>query len=184
MAIEIEVKARIKDKAALLQKLSGLGCVLSEAKTQDDMVYVEKTGTLEEFLSNKVFLRIRVQNGSKVILTAKKPKNKTDGNLIKREHEVVVDSADEARGILSLMGYQETVRTIKSRQSAHYGEYEICLDDIEGLGSFIEVEAMGDDANAEKTQEKLWEFLSSLGVSPEDKVNKGYDILMLEKAQK
>lgn len=180
--MEIEVKARLKDKEAVMAKLTELGCAFSDTKRQDDMVWVEKTGALDDFLSNKVFLRIRIQNDGKVIMTAKKPKALAgDSSLVKREHEVVVDSVEEARGILDMLGFKEAVRVVKTRQKANHNGYEICLDDIEGLGSFIELEKLAEEHDAERIQKEMTEFLLSLGVAPEDKVMKGYDILMLEK---
>ena len=180
--MEIEVKARLADREAVMAKLVALGCAFSEPKTQDDMVWTEKSGSLEEFLSSPVFMRIRVQNGTKVILTAKKPKQLTGaGSLVKREHEVVVDSAEEARSILEMLGLKEVVRVVKKRQTCGYDGYEICIDEIEGLGSFIELEKMGKKEDAEHIQGEMFEFLASLGVSTEDHVYKGYDILMLEK---
>jgi adenylate cyclase class IV len=70
--MEIEVKVKLRDRAATIEKLSALGCKFSDVKTQDDMVWVQKTGSLDDFLSNTVFLRIRIQNGEKIILTATK----------------------------------------------------------------------------------------------------------------
>jgi adenylate cyclase class 2 len=181
--MEIEIKARIDDKDAMMQKLVELGCVFSEPKTQDDMVWVEKVGSMDEWFSNSVFMRIRVQNGDKVILTAKIPKNIAgEGNLVKREHEVVVDSAEEARNILGMLGLKEGVRTIKMRRTADYNGYEICLDDVEGLGTFIEVEKIGADEDADQILAEMDKFLVTLGVPIENKVTKGYDILMLEKS--
>jgi adenylate cyclase class 2 len=179
--MEIEVKAKLKDSGAVFEKLSALGCQFSDVKTQDDMVWVSKTGSLEDFLSNSVFLRIRIQNGEKVILTAKSPKAKSgDASLVKREHEVVVSSADEARNILSMLGLQEAVRVVKKRQTANYDGYEICMDDVENLGSFIELEKMAEEKDASQIQKQMIEFLLTLGILPEDQVKKGYDILMLE----
>jgi adenylate cyclase class 2 len=180
--MEIEVKAKLKNKATVIEKLSALGCQFSNIKTQDDMVWVEKTGSLEDFLSNKVFLRIRIQNGEKVIMTAKSPKAK-EGNesLVKREHEVIVSSADEARNILSMLGLQEAVRVVKKRQTAKYRGYEICIDEIENLGSFVELEKIAETGDAAQIQKRMFEFLETLGILPEDQVKKGYDILMLER---
>jgi adenylate cyclase, class 2 len=180
--MEIEVKAKLKDRVVVIEKLAALGCRFSDIKTQDDMVWVEKTGSLDDFLSNKVFLRIRIQNGEKVIITAKSPKAK-QGNesLVKREHEVVVNSADEARNILSMLGLQEAVRIVKKRQTAKYEGYEICMDEIENLGSFIELEKMAEEKDAAQIQEQMLEFLGTLGILPEDQVKRGYDILMLER---
>jgi adenylate cyclase class 2 len=179
--MEIEIKAKLKDSAGVMAKLSAGGCVFSEVKIQDDMVWVQKTGSLEDFLSNSVFLRIRIQDGAKVIMTAKSPKAK-QGNesLIKKEHEVVVDSADEARNILSMVGLHEAVRVIKKRRTTHYEGYEICIDEVEGLGTFIELEKIAEEKDAERIQKEMLAFLDTLGISPEDRVNKGYDILMLE----
>ena len=180
--MEIEVKARLKDKEGVMAKLISLGCEFSPVKTQDDMVWTEKTGTLDEFLSNRVFLRIRIQNGEKVIMTAKKPKELSgDGALVKREHEVVVDSAEEARDILDMLGLKEAVRVVKKRQTCAYKEFEICVDEIENLGSFIEMEKIAEKEEAESIQKEMFAFLLSLGISSEDQVKKGYDILMLEK---
>ena len=178
---EIEVKAQLKDKKGVMEKLTALGCTFSDPKTQDDTVWVEQMGTMETFLSNKVFLRVRIQNGEKIILTAKKSKEKTgNGSLVKREHEVLVDSAQEAEGILEMLGLCRAVRTVKKRQTAHYKEYEICIDEIEHLGAFIEIERIGEKEEAENIQKEMIEFLISLGVREEDRVQKGYDILMLE----
>lgn len=180
--MEIEVKAHLKNAETVKAKLTALGCEFSDPKTQDDMVWVENVGSLNTFLSNDAFLRIRVQDGKKIILTAKKPKEKSgDGSLVKREHEVVVDSVDEARGILEMMGLKEAVRVIKTRRTAHYRDFEICIDDVDDLGSFIELEKIGSEEEAEKIQEEMVRFLETLGVSANSRVMKGYDILMLER---
>jgi adenylate cyclase class 2 len=182
--MEIEIKAKLVDKDAVMAKLQALGCEFSPVKTQDDMVWVENMGDMATFLANKVFLRIRIQNGEKVIMTAKQSKTNLEGgaeNLVKREHEVVVDSAEEARGILAMLGLKEAVRAVKKRQTAEHNGYEICIDDVEGLGAFIELEKIADEKDAAQIQKEMSDFLQSLGVSPEDQVHKGYDILMLEK---
>lgn len=180
--MEIEVKARLRNKEEVIEKLKELGCVFSAPKIQDDMVWVEKTGTLEEFLSNKVFLRIRVQNGTKIILTAKKSKTATgDGSLVKREHEVVIDNLEEMRGILEMLGLKEAVRVVKTRLKTSLNGFEICLDDIQDLGSFIELERMGTAEEAEQIQKEMYAFFAEIDVTPDDYIRKGYDILKLEK---
>ncbi|HVX90731.1 MAG TPA: class IV adenylate cyclase [Candidatus Paceibacterota bacterium] len=176
--MEIEVKARLKNVAETLAKLEALGCVFSDPKTQDDLMFVEKPGGVEEIISNDVFARIRIENGSKVVLTIKKPISKVADVLVKHEHEVVVDSAEEARGMLELLGLKESVRVVKTRRTGHYGAYEICIDDVADLGSFIEVEIMGEQEDAQELQNKMWEFLASLGIAPHDQVTRGYDLLM------
>ncbi len=181
MRTEIEVKAHITDRDEVLKKLVALGCVFAHPIQQDDMVYTKEIGTLETFLSNDVFLRIRIQNDGRVIVTAKQSVKKTAESLVKIEHEIIVSSAEEARAILEMMGYQQAVRVKKVRRTAHLNEYEICLDDIEGLGSFIELERIGESEDADTIQKDMFTFLMSFGILPDAQVKKGYDILMIEK---
>ena len=82
-----------------------------------------------------------------------------------------------------MLGLTEVVRVVKKRRTTKYKEYEICVDEIENLGAFIEVERISGEEDAERIQQEMTDFLLSLGVSPEDKVSKGYDILMLEKQE-
>ena len=56
----------------------------------------------------------------------------------------------------------------------------ICLDKVEGLGEFIEVEKITEQDDSIQTQKKLFDFLKSLGISEEDQVFKGYDTLIEE----
>lgn len=180
--MEIEVKARLVNRATVLQKLTELGCKFSEPAKQDDTVWVAKVETLDEFLSNDFFVRVRIQNDSKVFLTVKKPKAKIGHeSLIKHEYEVVVDSAEEVTGMLGLMNLKPAVQIIKKRIKAKYKDYEICIDEIDNLGTFIEIEKIGESSTARQVQGEMMDFLITLGVSGEAVVKKGYDILMIEK---
>lgn len=182
--LEIETKARVRDREVLLEKLGSLGCVLSEPKTQDDTVYVRSIGDVATYLGNDIFMRIRIQDGARVILTAKRPITRSADQLVKHEYEVVTDSLDATKGMLELMGFFPAVRTHKVRRTGHAGRYEVCIDEIEGLGLFIELEEMGEEIDAPRIQSEMGEFLASLGVQPEDRVTRGYDVLMLESTKR
>jgi adenylate cyclase class 2 len=84
--------------------------------------------------------------------------------------------------IVLLMGYYEFNTVSKVRRKCRYKNYEICLDEVEELGNFIEVEKMSDEPS-EVVQEELFTFLESLGISREDRATKGYDILLYQKQQ-
>ena len=175
---EIEIKAVLKDREEIMRKLESLGCTLSDPIRQDDVIYVEHTGPLETFLSNRAFLRIRVNNGNETIFTAKQKR----GALVAIEHEVVVDSKGELEQMLGMMGYQKALEIHKTRLVTEYQGCEICIDEVEGLGTFIEMEKLSKDGDAETIQEELFKFFETLGISRADRVTKGYDILLLEKA--
>ena len=176
---EIEIKARLRDKDSTMNRLKALGCIFSEPVRQEDIVYAEKIDSLDAFLSNKVWLRIRVNNGADIIFTAKGERTTP---LVATEHEVKVNSKEETQMMLSLMGYREAVRINKIRITTEYNGCEICFDEVEQLGAFIDMEKLTENGDDIKIQEELFQFFISLGINREDRVSKGYDILMLEKA--
>lgn len=177
---EIKVKARIKDKEKILLNLEEQGCVFSDSIKQVDTVYVKITGNVEDYLKNDHFVRIREKSDGRYIFTVKRPKA-LGKNLVKTEHESEIKDAKELEQALFLMGYKLSNRVIKVRRTGKCGDYEICLDEVEGLGSFIEIEKMAqEETEHEIVLKELQSFLSLLGVSGEDEVKKGYDILILE----
>ncbi len=183
MKKEVEVKAKLSEGTDVVEALRKLGCELSSPKTQDDTVYVRQTGSVSEYLSNAEFLRLRVENDGTTLFTLKyHPGRADDPTSAPIECESKVDSREQIAHMLQLMGFSEAVRIRKSRMKTKHGAWEICVDEVEGLGSFIELEEMADrDADIPGIQEKMREFLASLGVSQEDIGLARYDVLLLER---
>ena len=178
MRKEIEVKARIGDADAVAQKLIGLGCKFAEPVEQLDTIFVDDNyGVFDESQLGKNVLRIR-ESGGKFLFTIKQPQSNEMDAI---EHETIIADPVEFRKALELMGYHEAVQVKKVRQKTSYNNWEVNLDEIEGLGSFIEVESITDESDAEKVQNELFSFLQTLGVKPEDRTNHGYDTLIYKK---
>ncbi len=174
---EVEIKAHVADLSAIKKQLVELGCNFSDPLRQEDRVYLQKGLELADTGVGLVALRIRNSNGTH-ILTLKQQQG--DG-LDKLEHEVTIDDPQEAHAMLLVMGYHEVSHTIKIRIKAQLRDMEICLDDVQGLGSFIEIEKMTEESEGEKVQNELFAFAQSLGVHEEDRVYKGYDLLLADK---
>jgi len=172
---EIEVKARLINKTELFIKAIDLGIAFEEPHEQDDITY-ETTLSKDDPAWN--IFRIRKQ-GDKTILTMKyKASSRSRDN---HERETTIDNAKEVADMLERVGYVQGVRIKKTRQTAKYNDFEICVDEIDQLGSFIEVEKLADDdANVDEIQDDLWSLLRKLGVNSEDRVHEGYDTLMHE----
>ena len=180
---EVEVKAHIRNEGELLEKLKGLGGVLGESVRQEDTVYVKEVGSLDIFLSNDHFLRIR-KTPENVIFTLKyhPGRNTTAIDAMPIEHEVTVDKKEELEKMLRLLGFVPAVTIIKTRRTAHVGEYEVCIDEVEGLGSFIEVEKLLEhEEDTEPTLSEMRDLLATLGVATEDIGVKRYDVQVLER---
>lgn len=181
---EIEIKAKVADREGILSQLTSLGCELSEPVTQEDVVFAQKVGSMEEFLTNSVFLRIR--EGTKgIVFTLKyNPDRQGAPDAMPVEHEITVDPRAELEAMLSFLDFKPMVTVRKTRRSGNFKNWEICIDEVEELGTFIEVEQMAEhDEEIEPIRDSIMEFLRSLGITEGDLLAKRYDIQMIEKQQ-
>ena len=172
---EIEVKARLKNIPDLLVKAKQLGIIFDPPISQYDSIY---ESTIPKSDPSWNIFRIRKQ-GEKTILTMKyKASTRPRDN---HERETIVDNADEVAAMLNRVGYTLSVKINKNRRIAKYKDMEICIDEVDGLGSFIEIEKLAsDDADVDEIQNYLWILLVKLGITPKDRVYKGYNTLMHE----
>ena len=84
--------------------------------------------------------------------------------------------------ILKNVGIKKIIAVDKKRSTYVYKkEIEIALDEVKGLGYFIEVESLRNRGGVEKTYKKLEEFLHSLGVNKIEIVPGGYAAEMMRK---
>ena len=177
---EIEIKARVSDKNALLKVLDEAGVRLSKPLSQRDIVWLEKGAVPTNYVGRNA-LRIRIENGTKALFTLKR----TLATMDKIEHESVIDNADEMRAAIEMLdGFELFNDLTKVRQKAQIGDIEICVDEVKRLGTFVELEKMAaDDADSEMVRDELWAILERYGIKRADEVTKGYDILMHEKEE-
>lgn len=190
---EIEVKAYINDKPTLLEKLNALGIQLSPPVTQYDRIFLP-VGASQPTKPGESALRIREQNNT-YLFTVKQTQS-NDLDCIEKEVEVSDKQANMLLESFPLIGFTEVPSVRKTRQKAKYHphssrlrgtrEYEICIDTVDDLGEFIEVEKMIADpdvigASGEKIQEELFQFLETLGISRSDRALHGYDVLLNQK---
>jgi adenylate cyclase class 2 len=181
---EIEVKAKLRDKEAVMKQLLAMGLEIESRKYQKDVVYFPNdiTDTTTQQLEGKNFLRIREQKSGdkkKVIFTLKQRRR---NDLDAEEHELEIQEKDipEMLAAFKCLGYYERVTVEKNRIVIKMGNIEICIDDVTDLGSFIELEKFGKPEESEKIQSELHALLASWGIQKEDYVYRGYDILMYD----
>ena len=171
---EIEVKARLKSFSQIKANLEKLGCVFSSEIIQKDTNYINKESTFPYITPGCQALRIR-EEGDKVILTFKES---VDNELDKIEREVLVSDKGQMEDIIKMVGFLFSNTISKKRIKTTYKGMEVCLDSVENLGDFIEIEKLTDEDDGEKVQEELMLMLEELGVSRDDRVFKGYDTLL------
>ena len=171
---EIEVKYRVDDLEGLLAALKSRGIGVSDPFHQDDQAYAPAGWRFGDSKLGVAFLRLRTAGG-RHILTLKQPAQNEQACL---EHETVVGDRQAMHQAVLLMGYRPTVRIVKTRRTAVTSGCSLCVDELEGVGCFIEAEQMApDDADAEEIQAELAAFIESLGV-PVTRTTQTYDSLV------
>lgn len=182
MRKEIEVKAKVRDPQKLFDKIRSLDIILSKEITQNDETFVDNNfGDYAKLQTGKNILRIRKSN-EKYIFTLKQPQ-KNELDCIEKETDIT--DPEEFRDALLLMGYKPVVKINKVRRKAKYKDYELCVDEVESLGTYIEVEKITDENDdSEAIQRELFQFLETLGIDKTDQEMHGYDTLIYLKKLK
>lgn len=169
---EIEIKLRVRDLRGLAEQLKARGCILSAPISQHDVIY-SKGGSGSEWANPKegnIIIRIRhLKNKSEFTL-------KQTAKLHKIEYETAIENPEAMNNILLTLGYTPEVEVKKFRRKGKLAKYEVCLDEVENLGTFIELEELTDEnTNPRKVREELFGALETLGLSRADEETLGYD---------
>jgi|SRR5579884_1149000 len=176
---EIEIKAQVSSLKSLEEKFKQMGCSFTPSLVQTDRIYLPRDMSFDSIPPGTSVLRIRQQN-NKNLFTLKQVMSVA---LDKVEKEVEIDDAEVMSEILELLDYHQALEVNKARIKTKFKGYEICLDEVKGLGSFIEVEKMSSE-DGQVVQDELFAFLETLGISQNQKVTQGYDVLLFAKSKK
>ena len=85
--------------------------------------------------------------------------------LVSDEYEFAVDDGNVARQMLTALGWQEIVTVDKVRLESKTKDYTICIDEVAGLGLFIELEVLTEDsADVKNIQQQMCNFLKNLDI--------------------
>lgn len=178
---EIEIKATISSVQSIIDVLTTQGSSVTQPVTQHDRVYGE-AGTDGAVANTAPWLRIRTETKNEVTKHIFTLKRSITNQMDSIEHETEVVDARELESIIAQLSFELYSDLTKTRQKAQIGDIEICLDTIEGLGVFIEAEKLtADDVDYDAVLRELWAVFESLGISHEDEVVDGYDVLMNKK---
>ncbi|NJD99185.1 class IV adenylate cyclase [Thermococcus sp. LS1] len=136
-----------------------------------------------DFAETDEALRIRIRrfNGHfEAFMTYKGPKIDTNSKT-RKEIEVPLSDPDKHTEILESLGFKEVLTIEKTREKYYVDKgIVIALDEVEGLGKFIEIEALAESEDVvEETVRILRGILTSLGVKKFER--RSYLELMLEK---
>lgn len=93
-------------------------------------------------------------------------------------HETVVADRLQMHHAIIAMGFRPTVRILKVRRTAAVGDLVLCVDEVDDVGVFLEVERLvPDGVPGEEVQAELTRFVASLEIKAERSVQT-YDSLV------
>jgi adenylate cyclase class 2 len=171
---EVEVKYRVRDTEGLLAALKSRAIELGVPIRQDDQAYAPDGWAYGDPRRGVPFARLRTVDGGH-IFTLKRPAENLHSC---EEHETAIADRDQMHRAILAMGFCPTVRIVKLRRTGTLGDLVLCVDELEGLGVFLEVERMvADDVPGEAVQDELSRFVASLGIETE-RIGQTYDSLV------
>ena len=95
------------------------------------------------------------------------------------EYETKVESYETIKTIISLLGLEPLITVHNKRKIYKYNDYEIELEEVEGLGNFIEVERLSTSNDEAKIKEEIRDFIRSLGLRNVRELNIGKNQYLL-----
>ncbi|GAB3170541.1 class IV adenylate cyclase [Myceligenerans halotolerans] len=171
---EVEVKFRVRDAESLLLALKERGVDLDGGVFQDDQAYAPVGWSYGDDKGGVSFVRLRTVDGRHTF-TLKRP---AENALSCDEFESVVTDREQMHAAICAMGFVPTVRIAKTRRTGRVGGVAVCVDDVEGLGAFIELERLvPEDVDGEAVQCELADWVVSLGIDAE-RTTETYDSLV------
>lgn len=183
MNIEVEIKVKVDNLEEIKNKVAASGKLIKSIKQVDEYYTPCHRDFFEKLPHPTEWLRIRT-NPDKVVFEYDLSINKkADGEQdCAEEYETEISNPDEFRKILGFLNFKKLITVEKQREYWMCGNIEVALDDIKGLGSFVEAEAKGDFKTTAEAKTACINFLENLGIKDVDKIQikKGYPVLILE----
>ena len=160
--LEIELKVHVPDlepvRAALALKNARF-----RGKSQERDTYYNAPH--RNFAKTDEALRVRYSDG-KAVVTYKGAKIKNLGLKAREELNTAVESGETFEQILARLGFLKTARVCKQRETYELPSATVALDDVEGLGTFVEIEVLANDGG-DAAAETIGRLKNDLGIAGE-----------------
>ncbi|WP_166827968.1 class IV adenylate cyclase [Thalassoroseus pseudoceratinae] len=151
MPYEVELKFPLTNVEDVQRRLADLGARPDKTCEQVDTYFAHPQ---RDFATTDEALRVRRQ-GNDVCITYK---GRRDPGPVKSRREIELPvgagdehSASELADLLTLLGFQAVHDVVKHREfyQLHWQDrqLEICLDQVQDLGDFLEIETLADEAD-------------------------------------
>jgi len=179
--IEVEIKARTKNTNGIRKRLDRIGAKFIKKEKQTDRIFGHDRflDANNMVIEKGLLARIRTA-GKRVVLEFKEVARFGGGLEIKSD----LNDINAGLELLRKLEFKEAFTVSKIREQYAYNDFSVCLDSVNGLGNFIEIEKM--ITTQEEKEKARKECLDLLGVLSPDLVveERKYGDLMQEMINK
>jgi adenylate cyclase class 2 len=162
--IEVEVKAKINDFESIKRKLKKINALKIRKEYQKDVYF---NSPIKDFTKTDEALRIRkisIKNEINTFITYKGPKIDS-ASKTREEIEIGIDEANKISKLFENLGFKKGNVVIKNREFYQLEEYIVSLDDVEGLGPYMEIEVILKDGNDfQPALDGIFDIFKKLGI--------------------
>lgn len=182
MSYEVELKYRVPDLAAFSRRLADLKAHPSSAAEEADLYFAHPS---RDFARTDEALRLR-RKGEANYITYKGPKIDATTKT-RREIELPLGAGGDAfrswKALLEAIGFRPVAEVRKSRRKASAEwqgrSVEVSLDDVQGVGTYVEFELVVDETDLEAAKACITSLAESLGLAQGER--RSYLELLLER---
>ncbi|MCF7937223.1 MAG: class IV adenylate cyclase [Spirochaetales bacterium] len=185
MQYEVELKAWLDDPGRIEKKVASAYPGKSEYRKED--VYYSIPDCCREAGLNPRLFRLR-SDGHKHIVTGKM-KELSDGMEINQEIEFEVSDPAAFQEFIDKLGFREEIKKVKKGRSYDAGKETIEVNEIEGLGSFIEIECIIESGSSglqleeefDQARKRLFLHLDEFGIDQKNIEDRYYIDMLRDK---
>ena len=180
--IEVEIKVFVKNITKIEECMLKMDFVKG-AHIKECDYYLDNEA--HEVRNNDQALRIRCSQDldtcvQQNFITFKGPKM-DDISMTRKEIELQIDHANACTEIFSSLGYKNIYPVIKERQYFHKDCMTACIDQVEKLGCFLELEIIVEDESEKNNAlEQIISTIESFGYSKQEIIRKSYLSMLQE----
>ncbi len=171
--LEIELKARVNDLAEIRDRLSSLHAE-REGRVLERDLYLNAPH--RDFGVTDEALRIR-HAGEKCTVTYKGRKKPGFHLKARDEFNCGVESGDVMARIFLSLGFTRVAEVTKWREYYRFRDATVCLDEVEGLGEFVEIE-LNNPGSVERPAEHVVALGEEIGVTGEPILSSYLELLL------
>ncbi len=176
---EVEIKAKVDNFDAIRENLKKIGAIKKKELKMGDIYFKHPS---RDFAKTDEALRIRNSNKNN-FLTYKGPKL-DELTKTRKEIEIEINEPRKLKNILLNLGFIQVPKIKKKRVIYEINQFQICLDDVDFIGKFVEIETeVKDEIDRELKTNEIINFAQELGISKENFIRKSYLELIKEKVK-